>query len=121
MSGEFPNLNLGKEQPSTTRIEIVERAIEGLVKVAKTQGVEKRQVPQPNPEERIKPTTVAKFYKQNRGNKSGKADHWMIDMERIFRVSPCTDEQKILFATNTLKGEALHRWNTQLGPNAPTT
>ena len=41
----------------------------------------------------------------------------MIDMELIFKVLPCIEEHKILFATDTVKGEALYWWNAQLGPN----
>ena len=55
---------------------------------------------------------IAKFYKQKSqhfygGNEANKVDFWMIDMERIFRVLPCIEDQKILCASNTLKGEAL--------------
>ena len=43
----------------------------------------------------------------------------MIDMDRIFRVR--TESPKILFATYTLKGEALHCLNAQLGSSVPAT
>ena len=36
-----------------------------MVRVAETQVVEKRQVQHQNSEERVEPTTIARFYKQN--------------------------------------------------------
>ena len=61
MSGKNPNPE--RELPSPTRVEMVERAIKGLVQLAKTRVVEEIQVNQPNLEERVEPTTIVKFYK----------------------------------------------------------
>ena len=74
---------------------------------------ERQQLLQLNPDQRDEATIIAKFYKQKPlhfygGNESSKANHWMIDMERIFQVLQCIDVQKILFTNDTLKGEALH-------------
>ena len=103
MSGEDQHIEKG--QPSPTRMERVGRVFEGLVWVVEIKVVEDR------PESsNLKPmdeqTTIVKFYKQNlvsfyREVDTKKADFWIIDKEHIFYNLPCTNEQKILFATNT--------------------
>ena len=59
-------------------------------------------------------------YKEFMGSKppefSGKCDpiavtNWISEMETIFAVSGCSENQKVLFTSVVLKGEALHWWN----------
>ena len=38
------------------------------------------------------------------------AESWVKSMEKMFRVLPCMDEQKVAFATFTFLGEAYEWW-----------
>ena len=106
-----------------TQMERVEMVLAGLVQVAEHR-LEEQRAPR-NVEPRVETTTIAKFYKQRpidfHGNDDAmKADFWIMDMERIFRVLPCTDEQKILFATDTLRDEAQYWWSAQVQAGMPS-
>ncbi|XP_028109577.1 uncharacterized protein LOC114308227 [Camellia sinensis] len=39
-----------------------------------------------------------------------KAETWLLEMEKLFEVFPCTETQKVLLATYTLKNEAQRWW-----------
>ncbi|XP_028105993.1 uncharacterized protein LOC114305070 [Camellia sinensis] len=39
-----------------------------------------------------------------------KAEPWFLEMEKLFEVFPCTETQKVLLATYTLKDEAWRWW-----------
>ncbi|XP_028121923.1 uncharacterized protein LOC114319122 [Camellia sinensis] len=39
-----------------------------------------------------------------------KAETWLLEMEKLFEVFPCTETQKVLLATYTLKDEARRWW-----------
>ena len=49
---------------------------------------------------KIKPPT---FYG---GIEPLKAETWLLEMEKLYEVFPCTETQKVLLATYTLKDEA---------------
>ena len=38
------------------------------------------------------------------------AKSWLLGIERVFKVLPCTEEQKIIFATFTFEGASLVWW-----------
>ena len=38
------------------------------------------------------------------------AESWLLEIERMFQVLPCTDEQKVIFPTFTFEGAALIWW-----------
>lgn len=42
------------------------------------------------------------------------AGKWITQLEKIFRVLDCSDEQRVLLAAFTLEGEAEHWWRTSL-------
>ncbi|XP_028053198.1 uncharacterized protein LOC114257618 [Camellia sinensis] len=44
------------------------------------------------------------------GIESLKAETWLLEMEKLFEVFPCTETQKVLLATYTLKDEARRWW-----------
>ncbi|XP_028081774.1 uncharacterized protein LOC114283142 [Camellia sinensis] len=44
------------------------------------------------------------------GIESLKAETWLFEMEKLFEVFPCTETQKVLLATYTLKDEARRWW-----------
>ncbi|XP_028083214.1 uncharacterized protein LOC114284493 [Camellia sinensis] len=39
-----------------------------------------------------------------------KAKTWLLEMEKLFEVFPCSETQKVLLATYTLKAEACRWW-----------
>lgn len=39
-----------------------------------------------------------------------KAETWLLEMEKLFEVFPCSTMQKVLLATYTLKDEAQRWW-----------
>ncbi|XP_028054209.1 uncharacterized protein LOC114258457 [Camellia sinensis] len=39
-----------------------------------------------------------------------KAETWLLEMEKLFEVFPCSETQKVLLATYTLKDEARRWW-----------
>ena len=49
------------------------------------------------------------------------AEHWLMDMERIFRTLPMTDAQKIENASDMLTDEAQNWWVNVLDQGAPIT
>ena len=68
-----------------------------------------------NPKPREESVTSTKFMKRNPMILDGTgepevADDWILDMERIFRALPCTEQQKVTFAADTLKGDAQRWW-----------
>ncbi|XP_058775978.1 uncharacterized protein LOC131650279 [Vicia villosa] len=40
------------------------------------------------------------------------AHDWLASMERIFQAIQCNEEEKVIFATQKMKGPALRWWNT---------
>ncbi|XP_058734870.1 uncharacterized protein LOC131606742 isoform X1 [Vicia villosa] len=40
------------------------------------------------------------------------AHDWLAGMERVFQAIQCTEEEKVIFATQKMKGPALRWWNT---------
>ena len=38
------------------------------------------------------------------------AESWLLGIERMFEILPCTDEQKVVYATFTFEGTALVWW-----------
>ena len=50
-----------------------------------------------------------------------KANHWVMDMERIFKIVKCDDRQQIMCSCNTLKVEAHNWWMTVIKWGIPTT
>ncbi|XP_028064594.1 uncharacterized protein LOC114267729 [Camellia sinensis] len=44
------------------------------------------------------------------GMESSKAETWLLEMEKLFEVFPCSEIQKVLLATYTLKDEARRWW-----------
>ncbi|XP_058733101.1 uncharacterized protein LOC131604693 [Vicia villosa] len=40
------------------------------------------------------------------------AHDWLAGMERVFQAIQCTEEEKVIFATQNMKGPALQWWNT---------
>ena len=38
------------------------------------------------------------------------AESWLLKIERVFKVLPCIDEHKVIFATFTFEGAALVWW-----------
>ena len=70
-------------------------------------------------------TMAELFSKQKPSEFQGEVDpmvanHWVMDMERIFRIVNCSDQQKIICAANMLKGEAQDRWVNILEQGTPT-
>ncbi|XP_028073979.1 uncharacterized protein LOC114276377 [Camellia sinensis] len=43
-----------------------------------------------------------------------KAETWLLEMEKLFEVFPCSEVQKVLLATYTLKDEAWRWWLLEL-------
>ncbi|XP_058775640.1 uncharacterized protein LOC131649918 [Vicia villosa] len=40
------------------------------------------------------------------------AHDWLAGMEKVFQAIQCTEEEKVIFATQKMKGPALRWWNT---------
>ena len=60
-------------------------------------------------------TTIKQFQQLKPLTFQGTLDHmtvesWLLGIERVFEVLPCTDEQKVTFATFTFEGAALVWW-----------
>ena len=50
-----------------------------------------------------------------------KADYWLMDIERIFKILKCDDHTKIMCAADTLKEGAQNWWRSILRQGASTT
>ena len=79
-----------------------------------------------NPDPKEKRASMAKFLKRNPMTFDGSgepevADDWILDMERIFRTMLCTEQQKVIWAADTLKGNAQRWWRQELEQGTPTT
>ncbi|XP_028102246.1 uncharacterized protein LOC114301494 [Camellia sinensis] len=67
------------------------------------------------PEHRERPTTIKQFQDLKPSTFTGDsnpllAEAWVKEMEKIFHALPCTEEQKVSFATFTLKEDAQEWW-----------
>ena len=86
--------------------------------------IEKRNEP-PNPKPGRGINVAERFYKKKpilffAEIDPMKADYWLMDMERIFRIVECDEQQKVMCATDTLKGEAQNWWRSVIEEGAPT-
>ncbi|XP_028104673.1 uncharacterized protein LOC114303721 [Camellia sinensis] len=85
---------------------IVERAITSFLQALQNNG---------SPEHRERTTTIKQFPDLNPSTFTGGsnpliAEAWVKEMEKNFRALPCTEEQKVSFATFTFKEDAQEWW-----------
>ncbi|GFS46043.1 hypothetical protein Acr_00g0099810 [Actinidia rufa] len=104
------------------RVDRIERILEGLVQVVhevhnnNNHDDAPQQPAMPMPGAGAMPRTTIKQFQQLRpptfyGTPDPMAaESWLLGIERVFEVLPCTDEQKVVFATFTFEGAALIWW-----------
>ena len=103
------------------RIDRIERILEGLVQAVQdnhnnnnAEALEEPAVQMPRAEEMAR-TTIKQFQQLRPPTFLGTpdpmaAESWLLGIERIFEVLPCTEEQKVIFSTFTFEGAALVWW-----------
>ncbi|XP_028085881.1 uncharacterized protein LOC114286850 [Camellia sinensis] len=89
--------------------QIIERAVTSFLRAVQTN------VNNELPERREEPTTIKQFQDLKPTIFIGStnplvAKAWVRDMEKIFRALPCTERQKVTFATFTFKDNAQEGW-----------
>ncbi|GFY91100.1 hypothetical protein Acr_07g0012960 [Actinidia rufa] len=104
------------------RVDRIERILEGLVQVVhdvhnnNNHDEAPQQPAMPMPGAGAMPRTTIKQFQQLRpptfyGTPDPMAaESWLLGIERVFEVLPCTDEQKVVFATFMFEGAALIWW-----------
>ncbi|GFS36587.1 hypothetical protein Acr_00g0046810 [Actinidia rufa] len=104
------------------RVDRIERILEGLVQVVhdvhnnNNHDEAPQQPAMPMPGAGAMPRTTIKQFQQLRpptfyGTPDPMAaESWLLGIERVFEVLPCTDEQKVIFATFMFEGAALIWW-----------
>ncbi|GFY87252.1 hypothetical protein Acr_05g0008910 [Actinidia rufa] len=104
------------------RVDRIERILEGLVQVVhdvhnnNNHDDAPQQPAMPMPGAGAMPRTTIKQFQQLRpptfyGTPDPMAaESWLLGIERVFEVLPCTDEQKVVFATFMFEGAALIWW-----------
>ena len=103
------------------RIDRIERILEGLVQVVhEVHNNNHDNVPEqparPMPgAEGMHRTTIKQFQQLKPPTFYGTpdpmaAESWLLGIERVFEVLPCTEDQKVTFATFTFEGAALVWW-----------
>ncbi|GFZ15671.1 hypothetical protein Acr_25g0000800 [Actinidia rufa] len=104
------------------RVDRIERILEGLVQVVhdvhnnNNHDEAPQQPAMPIPGAGAMPRTTIKQFQQLRpptfyGTPDPMvAESWLLGIERVFEVLPCTDEQKVVFATFMFEGAALIWW-----------
>ncbi|GFS36588.1 hypothetical protein Acr_00g0046820 [Actinidia rufa] len=104
------------------RVDRIERILEGLVQVVhdvhnnNNHDDAPQQPAMPMPGAGAMPRTTIKQFQQLRpptfyGTPDPMAaEFWLLGIERVFEVLPCTDEQKVVFATFMFEGAALIWW-----------
>ncbi|GFS35910.1 hypothetical protein Acr_00g0042620 [Actinidia rufa] len=104
------------------RVDRIERILEGLVQVVhdvhnnNNHDDAPQQPAMPMPGAGAMPRTTIKQFQQLRpptfyGTPDPMAaKSWLLGIERVFEVLPCTDEQKVVFATFMFEGAALIWW-----------
>ena len=101
---------MGTSDLSIEGLEGAYKAIESLAKIVEQQvnnGVPKNL--------ELSRCTMEQFKKLNPPSFKGtpnptEAENWVMQMEKMFDVLKCTDEQRVLFGTFMLEGEAEHWW-----------
>ncbi|GFS43665.1 hypothetical protein Acr_00g0086300 [Actinidia rufa] len=111
----------GQQSPKD-RVDRIERILEGLVQVVhdvhnnNNHDEAPQQPAMPMPGAGAMPHTTIKQFQQLRpptfyGTPDPMAaESWLLGIERVFEVLPCTDEQKVVFATFMFEGAALIWW-----------
>ncbi|GFS39319.1 hypothetical protein Acr_00g0062280 [Actinidia rufa] len=114
-------VNMGAAEPED-RVDRIERILEGLVQIVhdvhnnNNHDDAPQQPAIPVPEAGAMPrTTIKQFQQLKPPTFSGTpdpmvAESWLLGIERVFEVLPCTDEQKVVFATFMFEGAALIWW-----------
>ncbi|GFS33112.1 hypothetical protein Acr_00g0026380 [Actinidia rufa] len=104
------------------RVDRIERILEGLVQVIhdvhnnNNHDEAPQQPVMPMPGAGAMPRTTIKQFQQLRPPTfygmpdPMAAESWLLGIERVFEVLPCTDEQKVIFATFLFEGAALIWW-----------
>ncbi|GFY88880.1 hypothetical protein Acr_06g0008200 [Actinidia rufa] len=101
------------------RFDSIERILEGLVQVVQDTHNNNRDVappamPMPGIEV-MNRTTIKQFQQLNplifhRIPDPMAVESWLLGIETVFEVLPCTEEQKVIFTTFTFEGAALVWW-----------
>ncbi|GFS40611.1 hypothetical protein Acr_00g0069530 [Actinidia rufa] len=102
------------------RIDRIERILEGLVQMVHDvhnnhdNAPEQSSMPMPRANV-VSHTTIKQFQQLKpptfyRTPDPMAAESWLLGIERVFKVLPCTKEQKVVFATFTFEGSALVWW-----------
>ncbi|XP_028104879.1 uncharacterized protein LOC114303902 [Camellia sinensis] len=89
--------------------QIMERAVTNFLQALQTS------ITNGTLERREEPTTIKQFQDLKPtmfigGPNPPVAEAWVRDMEKIFRALPCTERQKVTFATFTFKDDAQELW-----------
>ncbi|GFS40855.1 hypothetical protein Acr_00g0070890 [Actinidia rufa] len=101
------------------RFDHIKRILEGLVQVVQdthNNNCDEAPLAMLMPKiEVMNRTTIKQFQQLNPPTFLGTpnpmaAESWLIGIERVFEVLPCTDDQKVIFATFTFEGAALVWW-----------
>ena len=103
------------------RIDYIERILEGLVQVVQDahnnnhDNAPQQLVMQMPGVKMINHTTIKQFQQLKPPTFHGTpdpmaAESWLLGIERVFEVLPCTEEQKVVFATFTFEGATLVWW-----------
>ncbi|GFY96878.1 hypothetical protein Acr_11g0011840 [Actinidia rufa] len=105
------------------RVDRIERILEGLVQVVHDvhnnnnhdDAPQQPAMPMPARAGAMPRTTIKQFQQLRPPTFYGTpdpmaAESWLLGIERVFEVLPCTDEQKVVFATFMFEGAALIWW-----------
>lgn len=113
--------NTDEPESSETRIARLERTVELLTKALRQQQNQQPPPPPPppvQPEPNANDDVIALTQNFNKmkpptfqgGLEPLKAKAWILEIEKLFEVFPCSEAHKVLLATFTLQNEARRRW-----------
>ncbi|XP_028051445.1 uncharacterized protein LOC114256053 [Camellia sinensis] len=105
--------NVDESESSDARISRLERMVKALTEPLRQQQQRQIHVPELTNSDMI--TLTQKYNKMKplefmEGIEPLKVEAWVLETENIFEVFPCTEAQKVLLATFTLKEEARRWW-----------
>ncbi|XP_020259570.1 uncharacterized protein LOC109836056 [Asparagus officinalis] len=92
------------------QIEILEKQSEAIEKLSEALNTEKKTKPFGSDFEKFKKMSPPSF---QGGSDPTMAQEWLKKMEKYFRALGCSEEQKVIYATFMLEGDAEIWWETK--------